>query len=195
MVFCIFFFQTEDGIRFWSVTGVQTCALPILGVTSCSSVNMNDRRGSTVRTITIEAELGFQNTGDQQFSVESNSFYSKAAAIKLPGNASVGASGTVEYSLDGIVSPGVYIVTVYYNDENDGHSPVQLRINSQSFDFEMAANTPSAFAAAENQRQTSFSNVVVKPSDVLSIQGWVHRYNSEHKELVRLDKITFTKQN
>src|SRR5437016_1191689 len=24
-----FFFQAEDGIRFWSVTGVQTCALPI----------------------------------------------------------------------------------------------------------------------------------------------------------------------
>ena len=27
-LFC-FFFQAEDGIRDWSVTGVQTCALPI----------------------------------------------------------------------------------------------------------------------------------------------------------------------
>src|SRR5262249_37514854 len=26
----LFFFQAEDGIRYWSVTGVQTCALPIL---------------------------------------------------------------------------------------------------------------------------------------------------------------------
>src|SRR5258706_1141393 len=26
---CSFFFQAEDGIRDWSVTGVQTCALPI----------------------------------------------------------------------------------------------------------------------------------------------------------------------
>src|SRR3989339_1294670 len=26
-----FFFQAEDGIRDWSVTGVQTCALPIEG--------------------------------------------------------------------------------------------------------------------------------------------------------------------
>ena len=25
----VFFFQAEDGIRGWSVTGVQTCALPI----------------------------------------------------------------------------------------------------------------------------------------------------------------------
>src|SRR5438093_971081 len=27
--FFFFFFQAEDGIRDWSVTGVQTCALPI----------------------------------------------------------------------------------------------------------------------------------------------------------------------
>src|ERR1019366_5145548 len=29
MATCFFFFQAEDGIRDWSVTGVQTCALPI----------------------------------------------------------------------------------------------------------------------------------------------------------------------
>src|SRR5262249_58787298 len=28
-VYVFFFFQAEDGIRDWSVTGVQTCALPI----------------------------------------------------------------------------------------------------------------------------------------------------------------------
>src|SRR5258706_11941478 len=30
LVSFFFFFQAEDGIRDWSVTGVQTCALPIL---------------------------------------------------------------------------------------------------------------------------------------------------------------------
>src|SRR6266498_4559093 len=29
---CVFFFQAEDGIRDADVTGVQTCALPILNV-------------------------------------------------------------------------------------------------------------------------------------------------------------------
>src|SRR2546430_11532687 len=29
---CCFFFQAEDGIRDLTVTGVQTCALPILGL-------------------------------------------------------------------------------------------------------------------------------------------------------------------
>src|SRR2546426_1925354 len=30
MIFFFFFFQAEDGIRDYKVTGVQTCALPIL---------------------------------------------------------------------------------------------------------------------------------------------------------------------
>src|SRR5260221_5352960 len=30
-----FFFQAEDGIRDWSVTGVQTCALPISYAVFC----------------------------------------------------------------------------------------------------------------------------------------------------------------
>src|SRR5260370_1726064 len=30
--YCFFFFQAEDGIRDSSVTGVQTCALPIWGI-------------------------------------------------------------------------------------------------------------------------------------------------------------------
>src|SRR6266446_9207756 len=32
MSFFYFFFQAEDGIRDYKVTGVQTCALPIYGV-------------------------------------------------------------------------------------------------------------------------------------------------------------------
>src|SRR5262249_61754999 len=33
-----FFFQAEDGIRDWSVTGVQTCALPISGQRSAPPI-------------------------------------------------------------------------------------------------------------------------------------------------------------
>src|SRR5256886_7255881 len=32
LVTCIFFFQAEDGIRDLTVTGVQTCALPIFAI-------------------------------------------------------------------------------------------------------------------------------------------------------------------
>src|SRR5262249_59657508 len=44
----IFFFQAEDGIRDWSVTGVQTCALPILIPPDREGqrVGPRDRRGA-----------------------------------------------------------------------------------------------------------------------------------------------------
>src|SRR5262249_60057576 len=41
-----FFFQAEDGIRDWSVTGVQTCALPI----SRSSPTLKSWRDTADRT-------------------------------------------------------------------------------------------------------------------------------------------------
>src|SRR5437762_8075292 len=42
---CVFFFfQAEDGIRDTSVTGVQTCALPILVDGGMGFASQNDRR-------------------------------------------------------------------------------------------------------------------------------------------------------
>src|SRR5688500_20410807 len=38
---CNFFFQAEDGIRDYKVTGVQTCALPISSVFPCSKRGQN----------------------------------------------------------------------------------------------------------------------------------------------------------
>src|SRR5690606_39654465 len=38
-VFLVFFFQAEDGIRDFHVTGVQTCALPI-SLSPCSNSNL-----------------------------------------------------------------------------------------------------------------------------------------------------------
>ena len=38
-VFFFFFFQAEDGIRDWSVTGVQTCALPILKFSEANTLS------------------------------------------------------------------------------------------------------------------------------------------------------------
>src|SRR5437016_13739308 len=43
----LFFFQAEDGIRGWSVTGVQTCALPI-----CSSIaSVGRAHGDNARAV------------------------------------------------------------------------------------------------------------------------------------------------
>ena len=41
-IYFFFFFQAEDGIRDWSVTGVQTCALPISQVLNNMTVTCYD---------------------------------------------------------------------------------------------------------------------------------------------------------
>src|SRR5207249_5177844 len=46
-----FFFQAEDGIRDRNVTGVQTCALPILGVVARTSSMLVRHNAKTVREI------------------------------------------------------------------------------------------------------------------------------------------------
>src|SRR5256886_11927023 len=51
----IFFFQAEDGIRDLTVTGVQTCALPILKTTDKSAVAARPGavNGSTIRVMIV----------------------------------------------------------------------------------------------------------------------------------------------
>src|SRR5690606_40134095 len=46
----IFFFQAEDGIRDFHVTGVQTCALPILPVGLCACRRCSSWAGRTTCT-------------------------------------------------------------------------------------------------------------------------------------------------
>src|SRR5262249_57174984 len=45
-----FFFQAEDGIRDWSVTGVQTCALPILRLVPAPRASRSGTRRSASPT-------------------------------------------------------------------------------------------------------------------------------------------------
>src|SRR5262249_56348585 len=47
----VFFFQAEDGIRDWSVTGVQTCALPISALRLARGRRRPLRRGNVDRFI------------------------------------------------------------------------------------------------------------------------------------------------
>ena len=51
-----FFFQAEDGIRDWSVTGVQTCALPICCLLS-GTILVPVPSPSSVASSTSEGDL------------------------------------------------------------------------------------------------------------------------------------------
>src|SRR5690606_39767732 len=51
----VFFFQAEDGIRDFHVTGVQTCALPISGKPWCATPVPASSRSTTTRSRTRSA--------------------------------------------------------------------------------------------------------------------------------------------
>src|SRR5258706_1149584 len=51
----VFFFQAEDGIRDWSVTGVQTCALPISAIlwTTDADLRVTSRSGTGPKSLEL----------------------------------------------------------------------------------------------------------------------------------------------
>src|SRR5262249_59117257 len=48
-----FFFQAEDGIRDWSVTGVQTCALPIFPVSLIGTFAVLSAMGFSLNNLSL----------------------------------------------------------------------------------------------------------------------------------------------
>src|SRR2546426_7341838 len=73
MIDFFFFFQAEDGIRDYKVTGVQTCALPISGVGNCASSLVQGvefyRDADPAERVPglMHVELGGYHVGDVQF--------------------------------------------------------------------------------------------------------------------------------
>src|SRR5437762_11383355 len=47
----LFFFQAEDGIRDTSVTGVQTCALPIFEIIDCPTATGHQRNSAGLQIV------------------------------------------------------------------------------------------------------------------------------------------------
>src|SRR2546430_11834514 len=60
-MFCFFFFQAEDGIRYLPVTGVQTCALPIFKaiVAAQRDEPLGRDRAEPERFIALRSHYGF----------------------------------------------------------------------------------------------------------------------------------------
>src|SRR5258706_10632202 len=58
--FFFFFFQAEDGIRDWSVTGVQTCALPISRIDAEVARKVVSQSGAEIVHAAVAAVASFE---------------------------------------------------------------------------------------------------------------------------------------
>src|SRR5258706_5681155 len=65
-LYLFFFFQAEDGIRDWSVTGVQTCALPI----SAWSLDLDYQHNDGVRPNNDLERIEWYSTIKQQITAQ-----------------------------------------------------------------------------------------------------------------------------
>src|SRR5688572_32109323 len=100
MIF-FFFFQAEDGIRDLTVTGVQTCALPISGGSAAGSVAIalsvrrprnskranRNARGSpmSVAAMTEPTEtMSVETTASRSAGLAKNSFHARAPSASDP---------------------------------------------------------------------------------------------------------------
>src|SRR6266542_1742280 len=75
----IFLFQAEDGIRDATVTGVQTCALPISGPLSCAALSAQDASVEDVATDELAQEAEAQDA-DAQDALAQDAVFQEAEA-------------------------------------------------------------------------------------------------------------------
>ncbi|MEO9601221.1 hypothetical protein [Parasphingorhabdus sp.] len=85
------------------------------------------------------------------------------------------------------------VISIISKTKNDERSLVEISIGNQSLEYHMDTATASGFEAPENSRQHSFENILIDRSNSLKLTGTASRFESEHKELVRIDKLEFSR--
>src|SRR5688572_33433958 len=78
-----FFFQAEDGIRVLTVTGVQTCALPILSRQSVSGMRHAKARLSVTGTSRAKADLARRSVRSEERRVGKSVDFGGSRRLKL----------------------------------------------------------------------------------------------------------------
>src|SRR5437763_14019536 len=112
-----FFFQAEDGIRDTSVTGVQTCALPILRCadTTCTA------------TVTDTASIGAtQPTGTVTFTPGSS------CSLGNPSGSSASCSVTITPTSEGSLSVSASYAGDTTHGSSSGNTSVQVNKRATS---------------------------------------------------------------
>src|SRR5438093_5375321 len=78
-----FFFQAEDGIRDWSVTGVQTCALPISQLHVAEGTDVALNRIAVVVPARVKREVRVSLTRSEEHTSELQSLTNLVCRLLL----------------------------------------------------------------------------------------------------------------
>src|SRR2546427_1738682 len=71
LVYVFFFFQAEDGIRDLTVTGVQTCALPIFELIDVPQSRYSGKNSADIRMVVDALDLAYGKTHIDSFALVS----------------------------------------------------------------------------------------------------------------------------
>ena len=130
VVFVVFFFQAEDGIRDSPVTGVQTCALPILAnyQTALRAVTYQntdtDNPTTSTRTVTFTINDGTADSNTQTRAISINAVNDTPVLAGVEGS-------TLAYTEGDAASPISASVTVADVDDTQIESAT-VQITSRS---------------------------------------------------------------
>src|SRR6185503_12711859 len=83
-LFFFFFFQAEDGIRDVAVTGVQTCALPILTSTMPQSPPHSPRGSVPIARLRVQRPPTAERGGGPRGSTDSDDVRSRSQRPRAP---------------------------------------------------------------------------------------------------------------
>src|SRR3989454_6777651 len=150
-VFFFFFFQAEDGIRDYKVTGVQTCALPICDM----SIDVNRVRALDLAVSQIEKQFGkgaIMKLGEQ----------AHVRDIEVVSTGSLGLD--VALGVGGV--PRGRVVEIY-GPESSGKTTLALQVIAQA----QKTGGVCAFIDAEHALDMSYARKLgVKIEDLLISQ-------------------------
>src|SRR5688572_8728440 len=168
----LFFFQAEDGIRDLTVTGVQTCALPIWKSTTTTLVGrMLEAAG---RRVLVGGNIGFpvsaqveDSTSDTVHVIEASSFQLETTKTFRPWIAAL-----LNFSADHLDR----------HPDQASYAAAKVRIfaNQGSDDWAVVnADSPEAMQMAHNVRARVVTFGVEAPADIHVGRGFVWQRTSE----------------
>src|SRR5256886_14674170 len=174
----VFFFQAEDGIRDLTVTGVQTCALPI----SEHQADTSEARADTLLAIVYPKDLSGNTIPTSGYAMWNAEYAQHVPTPSAPYGFGIPYDNR-------FIPPNIYTTYATYNDPNSGlafkpQSGLDKTAYSGSFDWKLAGKTTlTAIFAYTDMRGQLSSDADASPMNLQVTDRKSTRLNSSHSQI------------